>query len=471
MRFIILLILGLLCPIGLHADQFTSTTDLKSILQKINPEVSLGMIVANADTGTVLYSQNADRLFSPASVQKVFTAVAALNFLGSNYHFVTKVLAQGDIKNHELQGNLIIKFSGDPELTTHDLAELINTLKQHRIQKITGHVYLDNSDYAPIPYPPGRMWDDLSYGYAAPVNAIIIDRNAFVLNLIPGAKNHALPRLHPLLPDGVVNLVNQMKTILHPSELCPVTIYSDIYNHYRLNGCIHRASGQQTRILAIRDPDLYAKVLIAQLLKSNGVEYNTPVQIRSVTSQSTKILAQHESPPLHTLIRKMLKNSDNITTDSLLEKMGQLYYRKQGTWQNGLKALKTILEPTDIDFTQNLINDGAGLSRYNLVTPRQLIQLLRYAYQEPRIRTPLWNALPIGGKDGTLIGRMRQAAKGERIHAKTGTMTGVSALAGYLKSQNHGTLVFAIMINGIVGKDRPYRRIQDRICEHFIHNY
>lgn len=434
----------------------------------VKPNLNYGVIIENANTGKILFSRQSHHLYPPASVQKMFTAIAALSYLGSDFHFTTKLLTHGQIKDRTLWGDLTVKFSGDPEFKTKDLNDLIAELKKLGINRITGHIYIDNMDYGPVPYAPGWMWDDLSYSYAAPLNAIIIDRNKFSLQFIPAQKGKVRPKIYPALPAGVVQIDNEVITTSRFIKKCPLTIYSDIHNNYRLAGCINRRSGQQQRALAIRDPDLYAKILIEQALQSNKIGYTGTIKFRKAGANSI-LLAEHLSPPLNKMLKEMLKNSDNLTADSLLKKMGKIYYEEQGTWQNGLRAMKLILKPTGIDFKHNLLNDGAGLSRYNLVSPSQLTKLLYYAYHNPNIRKLLISALPIGATDGTLIGRMWPIVDGRRVHAKTGSMTGVTTLSGYIYSRYQGTLIFAIMMNGFVGKDRPLLHIEDKMCDFLAH--
>src|SRR3990167_6981240 len=158
----------------------TLTEGLEQILSRARPDANIGMIVRDAKTNQVIYSRQSQHLFSPASTQKLFTAVAALSYLGADFRYPTTLLTHGTIKDHTLLGDLTIQFSGDPEFTVEDLNSLIAQLKKQGIQHIAGHVYIDHSAYGGVPYPPGWMWDDLSYSYAAPLDAIIIDQNKFV---------------------------------------------------------------------------------------------------------------------------------------------------------------------------------------------------------------------------------------------------------------------------------------------------
>ncbi len=469
---IFLLFLLLFSSLSLASNKYQAKSlrqGINKIIRKTSQKVHIGVIVRKAGSGKVLYSHHASFLYAPASVQKLFTATAALLYLGPNFHFNTKLMTNGKIVNHVLNGNLAVKFSGDPEFTHENLSELLSKLQELDITRINGKIYVDVSDYDDVPYAPGWMWDDLSYGYAAPLYAAIIDRNKFILRLEPSKKLYHHPTLSIAIPNGILNFKNQVKTTAKYDKHCPLTIYSDLHNDYLLNGCLTRSWGRQRRTLAIRNPMKYAQVLIEKDLQEDGIAFTSRPQVHRINKLYT-VLADYQSPPLSDMLKEMLKKSDNLTTDSLLKEIGRKYSNRQGGWQNGLDALKHILaKPTGINFKSNLINDGAGLSRYNLIKPNQLSLLLSFIYTHPVLRKTLIPALPIAGIDGTLIGRMFSEARGERVRAKTGTMTGVTALAGFVYTRHLGVLTFAVMINGFVGKSTPYRRIEDRICKFIAH--
>jgi len=429
----------------------------------------LGIVVQSLKTGRILYQRNANQLFAPASVLKLFTATAGLAYLKPNYRFSTQVYANGSMKQHTLHGDVTFKFNGDPTLKTKNVDQLIAQLKSRGVKRINGKVYIDNFAYNNIPaYPPGWIWDDLSYSYAAPLNAIIINENKFLLHFKPAPTLGKPPLLSTTLPPHVVSFRNRMQTTSRFYENCPVAIYSNDVNQYTVTGCLNKKWGEQRRSLAIRSMAPYARALIRQGLAESHIQYKGNIILHTLPPQS-KLIASHLSPPLSVIMKKMLKDSDNLITNAIFKKMGETYYRSRGSWFNSIKAEEKILaKPTHINFQHNLINDGAGLSRYNLITPMQLDKVLQYAYRTQSIRTVMMKALPIAGKDGTLISRMLHLGRNQRIHAKTGSMTGVTSLAGFVNSKNNGPLSFVIMINGFVGKRTPYIQLEDNVCEYLV---
>lgn len=471
MRRMTIAALGCLCmQWGVLASSETIQHAVNHVLstpknRKRLARANVGIMVTSMRTGHTYLKRNADHLFTPASVQKLFTATAALAYLKPMHHFDTSFYKTGKVSNGTLHGNLYLKFSGDPSLKTANIDHMVDELAQKHIHRVSGHVYIDNTAFNPTPYPPGWIWDDLSYDYAAPMNAIILNRNKFGMSFYPSKVTGHAPRIKTHLPTGVITIDNQMKTTHRYKGYCPITIYSNMRNEYRVSGCLDKRWGKQSRSLAMRDMPRFAEVVLKDDFKDRELRYQGKIRFHSAPSDAS-LVVKHASKPLKVLLRHMLKKSDNLYTNAMFKTIGEYYYRGQGTWQNGLSALKKVLGPmTGINFKHNLLADGAGLSRYNLITPHQLIKLLYTVYKKPSIHAALFAALPIAGVDGTLEARMTREGRSRRVHAKTGSMTGVSTLTGYVKTHHHGEVGFAIMVNGFVGGRGPYIRLEDEICE------
>src|SRR3990167_4010678 len=385
---------------------------LRYLTKNIKPGIHFGIIVQSMNTGRIYYSKNAHQFFLPASVQKIFTVTTALVNLGPTYHFPTRLLTDGSIHNGVLHGDLIFQFNGDPSLTQNNLSEFTKKLQSMGVRRIIGNVIIDDFAFAHIPYPPGWQWKDLSYDFAAPLNTVIINRN-----------------------------------------------------QYLIRGCIPRRMGKQSRSLAIRDIQLFTKGLIRELLAKHGISYRGVIYIAKTPAGAT-VLDEHDSTSLSHLIIHLLKKSDNLYADALLKKSGERFTRQPGSWENGLLAVRsTISQDAGINLNSVHLVDGSGLSQYDQITPASLSQLLNYIDHQPMLRNSLIPALPIAGVDGTLIWRMPTLARNHLVHAKTGSMTGVSSLAGFVKTRTHGILSFVIMINNIPQYRAPYILLENHICE------
>lgn len=333
------------CNLSLALD---FDTGIKNIIALSKQPIHVGIVIRQADTGKILYNNHGDYLFAPASVQKLLTATAALHHLGPDFTFKTKLLTQGKLKNGTLNGDVLIKFSGDPELTAEDLTKLISALKEKHINTLNGHVFIDTSRYDSLYYPPGWLWEDLSYSYAAPLSAAIINKNSFVLHLTPGKSLGSTPTLEANIPSQIISFSNHVKTTARYDKHCPLTIYSDSNNHYTLSGCLNKNWGKQHRSLAIREPVLYVKKLVQLELHKNNIQYSGKIILGSGTGKYN-LLTEHSSAPLATILKDMLKKSDNLISDSLLKQLGHQYFHQPGSWQNGILALRKVLADTKIN--------------------------------------------------------------------------------------------------------------------------
>lgn len=446
-----------------HCDSIPQ--GINYLLTRVSPSIPIGIVVQSMDTGRIYYSKNAGRYFSPASVQKLFTVSSALINLKPDYRFPTRLLTTGNINQGVLYGNLIFQFNGDPSLKQSDIANLIEKVKALGIRRIAGNIVIDNTAFDHIPYPAGWLWNDLTSVFAAPLNTVIINRNKFGLTIIPAKRVGQRPTLIPHLPPGSATFINEMKTTYYPQRNCPITILSNEKNQYLLRGCLARRSGTQGRSIAIRNMEMFTRGLILEMLRQHGIQFNGKMFAQK-TPLNAQLVAEHISLPLKTLIVHLLKKSDNLYADALFKKIGEYYNHAPGSWKNALFAELPILSH-DVGIDPNHIHlvDGAGLSQYNYVTPHDVSMMLNYIEHNPVLHDTLIPALPIAGVDGTLIYRMPMLARGKRVHAKTGSMTGVSTLAGFVQTEHHGLLSFVIMINDVPKYRAPYIVLENHLVE------
>ena len=435
---------------------------LNKLLSKTNPSVHVGVVVQSMDNGHIVYSKNANQLFAPASVQKLFTVSAALINLTPDFRFPTRLLTTGTINQGVLNGNLIFQFNGDTSLNQNHLAAFVKKLREMGVRRIQGNIIIDDTAFNHIPYPAGWLWNDLSSVFAAPLNTVVINRNKFGVSFIPARRLGEKPEIIPQLPPGSATFINEAKTTSYP---CPVSILSNENNQYLIRGCIPKRSGIERRSLAIRNMEMFTKGLIPELLRKQDIQLNGHV-LSEKTPANSQLVTEHLSAPLKELIVHLLKKSDNLYADVLFKKIGEYYEHAPGSWQNGLQAEAPILSHNvGINLNHIRLIDGAGLSRYNLATPYDISQMLSYINRNTALRETLIPALPIAGVDGTLKYRMPTLARGQLVHAKTGSMTGVSTLAGFVKTKHHGLLSFVIMVNNIPKYRIPYIVLENHIVE------
>jgi serine-type D-Ala-D-Ala carboxypeptidase/endopeptidase (penicillin-binding protein 4) len=424
----------------------------------------VGIKIQDMSNGEIIFERNSDKAFNPASNLKLFTATAALIYLGPNYRYETILLADAkDVKDGVINGNLYLKFSGDPSLKDEHLNEIFAEMHKQGIKKLIGNLYLDASAYDNTYYGPGWMLEDLNFSFAAPISAIILNKNQIEYMLTPTLANNTA-KLQPineqLYNEKIIQVINTVIT----SDKLPssINLAVDEDNIISISGYVTSNDKAKKLAVAIKNPSLYAKKLLKQVIQNNKIELNGKI-LEGTTKSSLQILVSHSSEPLRFLIDDMLKNSDNVISNSILKTLGFQFFKQPGSWENGIKAVQaTLSQNAYINFDKSVLVDGDGQSRYDLVTPDQISQLLNFAYHNFAINPELISALPIAGSDGTLTNRLND----EKIlvRAKTGSMTGIDSLCGYIENSTHHIWSFVILINNYTGSNEVVNKFEDEIC-------
>lgn len=444
--------------------------NVDQLINRLNPHVNLGIVVIDLSSGDTLYSRNADRLYIPASNMKLFSEAATLMALGPDYRFKNQLSTSASkLQQGILQGNLYLHLSGDPSFTRDDLKTLLSSLKDWKITSIQGDVYIDSSLAAVTAYPPGWLTADLSYSYGAPIAPLMLDANRLTVTVNPGAKvgDPAIVEVDDGNGGGIV-LNNQAKTSAN-AKGCGVGFTLDKDNNLTVRGCVALGQWAVQQRLAIKNPLMYAQAMIKNQLAKANILFYGQVHLGKAPEGSLLIATEH-SKPISQLMADTLKPSDNLYADSLYLHTAAKINGSPVNWNEAQPVIKDFLQQqTGIDLKKSIFTDGSGLSRYNLVTPEQTISLLKFLYQRFPLSYEYIAALPISGRDGTLQKRFKIPAEQGFVRAKTGTMTGMNSLSGYLYSSNGHTLAFAMFINRLPGKSAgPGRPLLDALCTYFL---
>lgn len=246
---------------------------LQAIIQQY-PEAHIGIMVKSIKNNKTLFQINSKQRFVPASILKVVTAIAALDYLGSNFQYQTNIrLNKAQIHKHTLQGPLTIQFSADPSLTHQQLAQLIGQLNKKGINKITGNIIIDTQAFDNVPYPPGRIWDDLSYSYGTPVQSANLDNNEWQLQLSANKKIGAPANLINIDELPHTKFINHTITTTGWKKYCPIAIYHLPSNTFLLRGCIPHFVQPQIRLLALFNTMPLIKQTIIDALKQTNISW------------------------------------------------------------------------------------------------------------------------------------------------------------------------------------------------------
>ncbi len=442
---------------------------LLPVIEHVMPRAAVGVAVADANTGHILYEYNGFQAFNPASCAKLFSTSAALFGLGPDFRFKTQVLYdKSQLENGTLKGNLWLHFSGDPSLSLDKLKNLVSGIRAAGVNHISGNLELDNTTFESPWYGPGWGQDDLNWYFAAPITSIVLHDNAVGVNIVPNASLNKPASLSleegPLKPYFQLN--HQVNTVTYEESMkaCEIILDVDSDNHISFKGCWPSSQNSERLNVAIKNPELLAKTVLAHYLKEQNIQLDGNIVIGKAP-EKLSVLTSIESSPLKSLITTVLKDSNNVYAECITKALGRQLYH-QGTFLAGSRAIKTILKKqADINFDQAVLVDGSGQSRYDLITPRQFVRLL-YVMKNDKILSELFvNALPESGTDGTLKNRFQSSDLVHHIHAKTGTLQGVSTLSGYMTTKSGKPLIFSILLNHVVGDAKQSHDLQSQIAQ------
>ncbi|KAL2751810.1 hypothetical protein ACRALDRAFT_1073131 [Sodiomyces alcalophilus JCM 7366] len=450
---------GPLLLLATHTAGQSLDREIEEILSRPTfADATVGIKVRDLDTDEIIYTLNEDVPLTPASNQKLVTATVALANLGPDFVYNTTVVATSAIDaDGTLDGDLWLVGSGDPSLSSARLADMAKeVVEQMGLRKITGRVYGDGTVFDRELLGEGVSPDDQAFYYAAQVAGLNCDLN--VVNITVGPGN--------AVGDPAQVTVNG----LEPEDEAYVEVDSSVNTVEASTGqgvSFDRLSGTNTIVVVgslslginppayltvtIHDPTAYAAYRFALALQGQGVEVSsTPTEPKKAPAHATQ-LGSSTSEPLSDLLKHFLKNTDNMYGEALLKTLGVAANPDTpGSSVRGVGAVRAFLRGEAIDTTGVETADGSGLSHSNDLTARFLDHLL--VYNRRSISEVDWSvffdALPVGGVDGTLSERFVDSPLEGKVRAKTGTLTGASGLSGYLSGHGGREYVFSILMNG-----------------------
>jgi D-alanyl-D-alanine carboxypeptidase/D-alanyl-D-alanine-endopeptidase (penicillin-binding protein 4) len=501
------LFLGVVCLLLVTQLEAAKRKPLPARIAAIlaDPELARGfwgIEITSLSTGKVLYSQNWDKLFTPASNTKLFTTSAALALIGPDYRFRTSVESTGFLDKHgRLNGDLVLMGRGDPNLSGRELPydlrtqrndhpikvleDLADSLVQKGVKYVDGDLVADDSYFAFERYGEGWSQDDLVWGDGAPVSALTINDNVVFVNILPAdrAGERAFVSIVPFADYYHVD----NRIITTPAGTARRIFFNREPGSTALTlwGEMPVDDQGANQALAIEDPAAFASELFRRLLEKRGITlygsdrtHHTELArlstfsvtataeargggsdpSRPVLPDQNVVLASYESKPLIEDIRVINKVSQNLHAEILLRLLG----REQGnsaTVESGLEVVRGFLTKAGVRADEYVFYDGSGLSRQNLVTPRAVVALLEYASKQPWGKA-FRSTLPVAGIDGSLADRLKGTVAQGRVSGKTGSLGGVKTLSGYATTHHGDEIAFSILSNNL---NIPARKVTDAI--------
>lgn len=433
-----------------------------------------GVVIQSLETGEYFYKRNEDKFFMPASNLKLFTTAAGLVLLGPNYSFKTNVYTRGKIDGSILDGDLVVQGRGDPTISGrfygNDLFKVYSnwadSLISMGIDEIRGNIIGDDNAFDDVGLGTGWRWDYLSEWFAAPSSAVSFNDNcADILVTVDKITRQPVVKITPDTKYMIV--LNRVMTVPKDS-VTSINVYREMgTNVVTVYGTIRADSDSMKTFVTVNNPTQFAMVTLKDILKEKGIAIDGyPIDVDDIAApldytKMKKIFTQY-SPPLKEVIKVINKNSQNFFAEQLLKTIGLEKYNF-GSVENGVKAEDKAFKDMGINPESMTIMDGSGLSRLDMVTPRQIVALLSYMYKS-KYYIPFFNSLPIAGVDGTLGDRMQNTKAQGKVRAKTGYLEGVRSLSGYAFTGDNEPVAFAIIVNNFNVPVKLAENIQDLVC-------
>ncbi|MAT59295.1 MAG: D-alanyl-D-alanine carboxypeptidase/D-alanyl-D-alanine-endopeptidase [Ignavibacteriae bacterium] len=454
----------LIIAVQLSAQYEAVNSKIDSLLQEKFFESTVASVSAyNLTKDEPVYKKNEKLLLRPASNMKVISSSTMLYFLGPDYKYYTGIYSDGIIRNGTLYGDIYFYGNGDPSFSSSDLDSLIVMLKEKNVTEITGNVYGDVSAYDSIFWGEGWMWDDDPSYYFPYFSPLILNESGVTVTLI---KNENEELEVKTFPESnyfkVVNLVNIKEE--GRSRINITRDWLNRNNDITVKGSVNKKFTKYSTTISLFNPSDFFMFYTIERLKANGIRINGNYSFKERPEEITEI-GKIESN-FGDLINVLNKESDNLYAEAALKAVAYELKEKPASSKKGTELIDSLVTLIGLNPSNYYFADGSGVSHYNLVSAELLNSLLNYMYKyHPKLFEILYNSFPIGGIDGTLRGRMKADSVNGNVHAKTGTLSGVSTLSGYLTATNGDLISFSILMQNFVESSNIARSYQDKICE------
>lgn len=464
-------------PVGYHKigdDELTNK--IESIFNdSLFSHAHWGVLIESLQSGRTIYARNAERMFMPASNQKIPTAAAALTKLGPEFRFNTILGYSGYVLDSTLHGNLIIVGNGDPTLSdrifdtpTTVFEEWVDSLLSIGIISITGNIIGDDNSFDDKHLGYGWPLGGLDYWYSAEIGALQLNENYVDLQIVPPLTSEDTLKIIPDVISNYYKLVNEVEIVDTGKNSLQITREYGA-NEILIKGNIVVGSESFERSPTITNPTKFYVTVLKEVLEKKGIKVlGIPMDCDDILNYRDSIkvadtLIVHKSPPLKEVLKVLMKKSQNLYAETMVRILG-LNKSGLGSFEEGKKVVENVLKDFRIEPKTYAYKDGSGLSRYNYISPKQLVKILK-SMRKNKYWDVWYDTFPIAGVDGTLKKRMKDTKAEGNVRAKTGTISNVRGLSGYLTTSQGEDIVFSFLVNGHLKTSRDTELITDKVLE------
>lgn len=417
-----------------------------------------------------LFQRNNKLLLHPASNMKILTTAAALVFLGPEYKFKTRLYYDGTIEDSVLKGNLYVQGGCDPDFAPSDLYIFISSLRRKGIKYIEGNLYADISMKDSLFWGEGWMWDDDQTTDAPYLSSLNLNKN--IISVLCQPSEIDKPALITISPENNLFTIENFTTTV-VNDTIPIQVtreFAGKKNNIIIKGQIGNKSKTIIKNITVEQPHLYFLNVLKYKLEENEIVLSGSIDTARIT-EDAQLLSTVSRKLKDDIIEDLNKNSDNLSAEMTLAALASLKSENLSTAKKGILLIDSLIKLSGFKPSNYRIVDGSGVSHYNLVSAELILGILKFMYEKKyELFEILKNSFPVGGVDGTLKSRMKGTTAEGIVYAKTGTLSGISCLSGYVTTKNGNEIAFSIMMQNHFGKTRRAHFFQDKICE-LIANY
>ena len=408
------------------------------------PREAVALYVQEVDAQEPLLAWNGEQPMNPASTMKLVTTLAALELLGPAYAWRTEVFAQGILAGDTLHGDLALKGYGDPKLDLDRFTALLAELRARGLRDIRGDLILDRSHFQLEHTDPARFDDEPSRPYNVLPDALLLNYKSVRLQFVPEPESGTV-RIHttPALPQ--IQIANQLALGAASCSAMPdrPQVQMDV-PRLTFTGVFPRDCGEHSRHFALLAPDEYALSLFRQIWLGLGGSFSGGVRAQPVAPSAQRLLLA-ESAPLAEIVRDINKFSNNVMARQVFLTLSAAA-EPPGSTERSAAVVRAWLRAAGIDAPELVLENGAGLSRSERISAQSLARILLRGFASPLMPEYI-ASLPIVGVDGTLKRRLGASAAAGQAHLKTGYLSGVRAVAGYVRNRAGKWLAAVAVIN------------------------
>ena len=442
----------------------------KLVDEELPAASEVGIVLYDLTDKKQLYAYRENKLSRPASTMKLLTVITALSQKGANDPFVTDVWYKGTIAHDTLLGDLYVVGGFDPEFGDEEMNYLVEHIASFPFSAIKGKVYGDVSMKDSLYWGSGWAWDDNPSSFQPYLSPLIYHKGMVKVTATPGAVKGDSVTLVCEPVSSYYSVRNEALTKDPKGGKFDVSRnWLENKNDIVVKGNV--ASRRVGEVNVYPSQDFFMHTLVERLCEK-GIAIDSGYAYAEFVEDSAAVRMAQTTRPVQEVINQIMKKSDNLSAEALLCKLAVQYtgHRKVSA-EDGLAAIREQITRVGHNPADYRIADGCGLSNYNYVSPALLVGFLKYAYTHTTIFQRLYKSLPVGGVDGTLQSRMRKGTAAHRnVNAKTGSFTGISTLAGYLKTKKGHNVAFAIMNQNAMSLSKA-REFQNKVCEILCSEY